>query len=102
MGRPHPRAGDAGAVRRRELTDPAEVADECARRLAAVDGVAAVVLGGSRALGVADHWSDVDLGIFYDPARPPALSELRAVARELDDRHPDDAVTGFGEWDSRA
>jgi predicted nucleotidyltransferase len=76
----------------------AAVTERAAGRLAAVDGVSAVVLGGSRARGDADALSDVDLGLYYDPARPPAIAELRALARELDDRHPADAVTEIGGW----
>ncbi len=69
-----------------------------AARLADVDGVAAVALGGSRARGAAAPESDYDLGLYYDPARPPSRDALNALARELDDRRPADAVTRFGEW----
>lgn len=74
------------------------VTSRVAERLAAVDGVVAVVLGGSRARGQADELSDVDLGLYYDPARPLAIADLRALAGELDDRHPPDAVTEPGGW----
>ncbi len=73
------------------------VTSRVAERLAAIDGVAAVVLGGSRARGQADELSDVDLGLYYDPARPLAIADLRALAGELDDRHPPDAVTEPGD-----
>ncbi|MGH7895121.1 MAG: nucleotidyltransferase domain-containing protein [Candidatus Binatia bacterium] len=69
-----------------------------AARLGEVDGVVAVALGGARARGTAVPDSDLDLGLYYDPARPPSLDALNALARELDDRHPSDAVTRFGEW----
>jgi len=71
---------------------------DIAARLIAVPSVRAVVLGGSRARGDASADSDVDLGLYYDPARPPSRDELNALARELDDHHPTDAVTNFGEW----
>jgi nucleotidyltransferase-like protein len=74
---------------------------DCARiaeRLIAIDGVVAVVLGGSRARGGAAPESDWDLGLYYDPARPPAREALNALAAELDDAHPTGAVTAFGEW----
>lgn len=80
------------------MADPDEIASEVARRVGRVPGVAAVVLGGSRARGDADERSDVDLGLFYQPDRPPDLAALRALARELDDRHPEDAVTPLGAW----
>lgn len=72
--------------------------DAIAARLAAVPGVVAVVLGGSQARGTATVDSDVDLGLYYDPATAPSRDALAALARELDDRHPPDAVTRFGEW----
>jgi hypothetical protein len=78
--------------------DADEVAAAVARRLGAIDGVVAVALGGSRGRGDADGRSDVDLGLYYDPDRRPPLDALRALARELDDRHPEDAVTDFGGW----
>jgi predicted nucleotidyltransferase len=72
--------------------------DAIAARLAAVPGVVAVALGGSRARGTATPDSDVDLGLYYDPATPPSRDALNALARELDDRRPEDAVTAFGQW----
>lgn len=75
-----------------------DTAQIVADRLEQVDGVVAVVLGGSRARGTASPNSDIDLGIYYDPAHPPALDALRALAQELDDRHGGDLVTDFGGW----
>lgn len=69
-----------------------------AARLGEIDGVVAVVLGGSRSKGTASADSDYDLGIYYDPAQPPVTEKLRALAQELDDRHQPDLATGFGEW----
>lgn len=42
--------------------------------------------------------SDVDVGVYYLPDRPPSVAALRRLARELDDRHVPDLVTDFGEW----
>jgi predicted nucleotidyltransferase len=82
--------------------DPVEglkvVARRAAERLANVDGVAAVAMGGSLARGEADAHSDVDLGVYYHRDRPLDVEALRALARELDDRHPPDAVTDIGGW----
>ena len=47
-----------------------------AARLAAEPGVVAVVLGGSQARGTAAPDSDVDLGLYYDPASPPVLLDV--------------------------
>jgi Nucleotidyltransferase domain len=68
-----------------------------AGRVAALDGVVAVALGGSLGRGRADRRSDVDLGVYYDPARPFSVAELRALVTELDDRHAPEVV-GFGDW----
>ncbi len=75
-----------------------DTAQIVASRLAQIDGVIAVVLGGSRARGAASPNSDTDLGIYYDGNQPPSLDTLRALAKELDDRHTDELVTDFGGW----
>lgn len=69
-----------------------------AQQLGKIDGITAVVLGGSQARGAATPESDFDLGIYYHPAHPPSLAALRALAQELDDRHAADLVTDFGGW----
>jgi predicted nucleotidyltransferase len=74
------------------------LAHEIATQLVDIPGVRAVVLGGSWARGVADASSDIDLGIYYDPAAPPELSALRGLAARIDVRHLDDLVTDFGAW----
>lgn len=48
---------------------------------AAVDGVDAVMLGGSTARGDADRWSDVEVGVFW--RRPPTPDERLAVAADV-------------------
>jgi predicted nucleotidyltransferase len=75
-----------------------EFSQSIADRLGQIEGVAAVVLGGSQARGDAQPNSDIDLGIYYDPQRRPSLDALRALAAELDDQHRTDAVTDFGGW----
>jgi predicted nucleotidyltransferase len=77
---------------------PVELAQQIAGRLGEIEGVVAVALGGSWARGEAHADSDVDLGIYYRPGNPPRITDLRLLARELDDRHPPQAVTNFGEW----
>ncbi|MGO8801860.1 nucleotidyltransferase domain-containing protein [Candidatus Binatus sp.] len=75
-----------------------EILSLVAGRVAKIDGVAAIVLGGSRARGSADERSDIDLGIYYDGAHPFSTAALGAAAQELDDRHLDGLVTSFGQW----
>ena len=64
-----------------QTTAVPDVALQVAERLRTLNGVAAVVLGGSVARGNADARSDVDLGLYYDPARPFAVPALREIAR---------------------
>jgi len=66
-------------------------------RLAGIDGVVAVALGGSWARGDARPDSDVDLGVYYRAANRPAVPAFRRLAEALDDGRPL-AVTEFGEW----
>jgi predicted nucleotidyltransferase len=75
-----------------------QILSQVVARVSKIDGVQAIVLGGSRARGTADERSDIDLGIYYDGRRPFSTVALGAVAKELDDRHAEGLVTSFGEW----
>jgi len=81
-----------------ELT-PAQRAlvDSLAGRLAALPGVAAVVLGGSFARGRGTPTSDIDLGVLYSERTPFAIADLRALAVERNDS-PDPVVSDFYQW----
>jgi predicted nucleotidyltransferase len=63
-----------------------------------VEGVKAIVLGGSRARGTHTTSSDIDLGIFYDPDSPLDLNALGDVATKLDDEHRANVITAIGGW----
>ena len=63
-----------------------------------VQGVKAIVLGGSRARGTHKPSSDVDLGIYYDPDSPLDVNVLGNVAGQLDDEHRADLITNIGGW----
>jgi len=73
---------------------------QLADQLAAVPGVAGVMLGGSRARGDESPDSDVDLGLYYRP--PLDTEELRRLARSVATARPDQApepdVTEPGGW----
>jgi predicted nucleotidyltransferase len=71
-----------------------EIVDEVKR----VEGVKAIVLGGSRARGTHTSTSDVDLGIYYHPDSPLDLHALGKVATQLDDEHRADVITDIGGW----
>lgn len=62
-------------------TEAVERLDEIAHRLAGVEGVVGVCLGGSRARGAHDPGSDFDLGLYYRP--PLDTAALRKLAAEL-------------------
>ena len=75
-----------------------EILSQVVERVSKIEGVVAIVLGGSRARGTADEHSDIDLGLYYDGSRPFSTVALGAAAQDLDDRHATGLVTGFGEW----
>jgi len=63
------------------MADPREIEEilsQVVGRVAKIEGVLAIVLGGSRARGTADERSDVDLGIYYDGANPFSTAALGA------------------------
>jgi len=67
------------------------------RKLSAVPGVAAVVLGGSYASGAYHAKSDLDIGIYYAENAPFDIEDIRRIAEEISaDRPP--TVTKFYEW----
>ncbi|MBR0751405.1 nucleotidyltransferase domain-containing protein [Bradyrhizobium jicamae] len=66
--------------------------------LSSVPGIAAIVLGGSRARGTAHDGSDYDIGLYYSDAAPLDVDRLREVVRGLADQPDDAAVTKIGEW----
>lgn len=71
---------------------------EMADDLAAVDGVVAVALGGSRARGTHRTDSDFDLGVYYDRGRLDLLA-LEDLAQHWSGRHIDIAAPGgWGPW----
>jgi predicted nucleotidyltransferase len=72
--------------------------ENLAARLGKVEGIEAVVLGGSHASDTASDDSDIDLGLYYEPDSPPSIAVLNALAAEVDDRHQPDLVTEIGEW----
>jgi Nucleotidyltransferase domain len=66
--------------------------------LADAPGVAAVVLGGSRARGTATKTSDDDLGLYFRRGRPLDTEALLRAVRPLVDNPGTAAITSIGEW----
>ena len=65
--------------------------------VARVDGIAAIVLGGSHARGRATPSSDIDIGLFYHEDRPLSIEGLRRIVAEFDPR-PEARATDLWEW----
>jgi len=61
-----------------------------------VPGVAAIVLGGSRARGTAGPASDYDIGLYYEPATPLDVTAIQSAIAPLVDEPS--MVTPIGEW----
>ena len=78
-------------------TEQHDLVSALVNRLAEIDGILAVVLGGSHARGHAQPGSDIDLGILYSEAAPFAIERLRELAEAVNDP-PGPVVTGFYEW----
>jgi hypothetical protein len=72
--------------------------DRITSALMDVRGVRALVLGGSRARGVASERSDYDISIYYDAAAPLDVAALRVAVTALDDRGTTAEVTEVGGW----
>ena len=70
--------------------------DEAVGRLRDVEGIVAVALGGSWAIGAARPDSDVDLGLYYRESSPFEIDSIRSVAEQIGEGPV--TVTGFYEW----
>jgi predicted nucleotidyltransferase len=68
-----------------------------AERLGAINGIQAVVLGGSHARGRAKPESDIDLGLFYSEAAPFSIQHVRELAEAVNDT-ANPLVTDFYGW----
>ncbi|HEX6477686.1 MAG TPA: nucleotidyltransferase domain-containing protein [Ktedonobacteraceae bacterium] len=62
-----------------------------------VQGVQAIVLGGSWAYGAQRPDSDIDLGLYYQQAVPLDLGHIHKIASKLND-FADPTVSDLGEW----
>lgn len=63
-----------------------------------VPNVAAIVLGGSRARGLARPDSDIDVGIYYREASPFPVDQVRSVAETICTAESVPIVTAMYEW----
>jgi Nucleotidyltransferase domain len=63
-----------------------------------VRGLSALVLGGSRARGIASAHSDYDLGLYYEEEVPLHIEDLRSAIAPLVDEPAQSTVTPVGGW----
>lgn len=80
------------------LPEPAATLERVRDRLAQLPGVTGVVLGGSRARGAASADSDIDIGLYYDPADRPRFALVLRAAAELDDGGEPAGHGAYGAW----
>jgi len=74
-----------------------ELISSLSTRLGAIQGIKAVVLGGSYARERAEPGSDIDLGLFYSEMAPFAIQCIRELAEDVND-FAGPVVTNFYEW----
>ncbi len=78
------------------MSDP--ILERIIPALAAVPGVAAIALGGSRARGTETSDSDTDIGLYYRKGREPSAKALREALTGLIGDPRGAVVTEAGEW----
>lgn len=78
------------------MTGITSILNKVVAAFAAIRGVSAIVLGGSRATGTARADSDIDIGIYYDDDFD--LAAFRSAAIGLDDAHRENCVAAPGQW----
>jgi predicted nucleotidyltransferase len=74
-----------------------ELVSSLSKRLGAIRGIKAVVLGGSHARGRAQPGSDIDLGLLYSETAPFAIQSVRELAEVINDT-AGPVVTDFYQW----
>jgi len=62
-----------------------------------IEGVKAIVLGGSYAMNMATESSDLDIGIYYSSNKPFNLDEIKLIAEKYSN-NSQPTVTEFYEW----
>ena len=80
------------------METPEPLLDRVTPVLAAVPGVVAIVLGGSRASGAAHSGSDYDLGLYFREAAGLDVGRLLEAVKGLVDDPSAAAVTEVGGW----
>ena len=74
-----------------------ELLQEIVASLKQVNGLRAIVLGGSYANGSQQPDSDIDIALYYNEREPLDIEHIRSIAVLLNDT-PDPVVAGLGGW----
>ncbi len=74
-----------------------QLLEQLVEQLARVDGMAAIVLGGSYASGTHHETSDMDIGLYYAEAKPFSIANIQRIAEGVS-VNGKATVTGFYEW----
>lgn len=77
--------------------DKQKLLDNFTSELKFIDGVKAIVLGGSHAVGLATEKSDLDIGIYYSEQSHFDIEKIKTIANKLSN-NDQPTVTGFYEW----
>lgn len=77
--------------------DKQKLLDNFTSELKFIDGVKAIVLGGSHAVGLATEKSDLDIGIYYSEQSHFDIEKIKTIANKFSN-NDQPTVTGFYEW----
>jgi predicted nucleotidyltransferase len=77
--------------------DKQKLLDDFTSELKFIDGVKAIVLGGSYAVGLATEKSDLDIGIYYSEQSHFDIEKIKTIANKFSN-NDQPTVTGFYEW----
>jgi len=73
-----------------------KIIEKLCAELEAVPNIVGIVLGGSRARGIHEHDSEIDIGIYYENSLD--IEALNKIATKLDDENRENLITQIGEW----
>jgi len=74
-----------------------KLVEDFTAELKSIEGVKAIVLGGSFAVGLATESSDLDIGIYYSEKSPFEIEKIKTIASKFSNKDLP-TVTGFYEW----
>jgi predicted nucleotidyltransferase len=87
----------AGRKAKKYIMDHDFLLQQLVEHLKHVQGVRAIVLGGSYASGSQRPDSDLDIGLYYDESQLLDVAQIRTIAATLNDES-DPVVTDLGGW----